>query len=89
MFHGYQFGCIISPLESFSDAINRTPSSSRQSWLGACHGIQIKNGICALRARRLTACGGRAKIPPQAVKPLSVGHRFSFSFFVFNFSFLI
>ncbi len=24
------------------------------------------------------------KTPPQAVKPLSEGHRFSFSFFIFN-----
>jgi hypothetical protein len=45
--------------------------------------------VCALRARCFTACGGRAKTPPQAVKPLSEGHRFSFSFFVFHFSFLI
>jgi hypothetical protein len=55
--------------------------------LGGCLRIQIKNeklkiknGICALRARRLTACGCRAKTTPQAVKPLSVGQSFSFSF---------
>jgi hypothetical protein len=31
------------------------------------------------------ACGGRLKSPPEAVKQLSVGHSFRFSFFVFNF----
>ncbi len=51
--------------------------------------LKIKNGICALRAIWSTAGGGRAKTPPEAVKQLSAGHSFSFSFFIFRFSFLL
>jgi hypothetical protein len=51
--------------------------------------LKIKNGICALRAIGSTAGGGRAKTPPEAVKQLSAGHSFSFSFFIFRFSFLL
>jgi len=38
--------------------------------------LLIVNGICALRADFFTACGGRAKAPPEAGKQLSEGHRF-------------
>jgi hypothetical protein len=33
---------------------------------------------------QINAWGWRAKTPPQAVKPLSVEQRFSFSFLIFN-----
>jgi hypothetical protein len=35
--------------------------------------LLIVNGIYALRAFILTACGGKAKAPPEAVKQLSEG----------------
>jgi hypothetical protein len=33
--------------------------------------LKIINGICALRAGSLTACGGKAKTPLQAAKKKS------------------